>query len=184
MRALDLDGNDDIGFVHKVRPIIDGVLRIVEPPVFYVVKVDSWFGDKWLGFSNKLAGAVGVQHRATLRVPPFVPSRVVSQRYFSRATNGEYVDGNAAQLHIEQTSEDNARRLMSVVCPDAGVFWWTGSTRGNDRGALMAYLPTPDGHTGWYAELEKTDRWRVARTVCTTARELSSYAATLGDTAE
>lgn len=178
MIALDLDDNDDIGFVHEVRPIIEGVLRVVEPAELYVVKIDSWFGDKWLGFSNKLVGSVGVQYRATLRMPPFVPARVVSQRFFRRDMTRKYVDENTTlKLHIEQTSEDNAKRLMSVVCPNAAVFWWSGSTRRNQRGALMAYLPTPEGHGGWYAELEQGDVWRVARALCTTARELSSYAA-------
>lgn len=180
MLALDIDEHDDIGFVHHVRPIIEGVLRVVGPPELYIVKVDNWFGDKWLGFSNKLVGAVGVQNRATLRVPPFVPARVVSQRFLRRDSNGQYVDENTTlKLHIEQTSEDNAKRLMSAVCPNAAVFWWSGNTRTNQRGALMAYLPSPDGHHGWYAELKKGDTWSVAQAVCTTARELSSYAASM-----
>ena len=66
--AFDLDDNDDIGFVHQVRPIVAGVLRVVEPVEVYLVKVDNWFGENWLGFSNKLVGAVGVQYRQTLRV--------------------------------------------------------------------------------------------------------------------
>lgn len=179
--ALDLDDNDDIGFVHEVKPIIEGVLRVVEPPELYIVKVDSWFGDKWLGFSNKLVGAVGVQYRATLRVPPFVPARVISQRFLQRGTNGAYRDEDTTlKLHVEQTSEDNAKRLMSVVCPKAAVFWWTGSTRSNQRGVLMAYLPTPDGHNGWYAEFKKVSDWKVAQTLRTTARELASYATNVG----
>ena len=40
----------------------------------------------------------------------------------------------------------------------------------------MTYLPTADGHTGWYAELKKVAGWRVAKTLCTTATELASYA--------
>jgi hypothetical protein len=84
------------------------------------------------------------------------------------------------KLHIEQTSEGNAKRLMSVVCPNAAVFWWSGSTRKNQRGAVMAYLPTPEGHNGWYAEFKKIDDWSVTQTVGTTARELSSYATNVG----
>jgi hypothetical protein len=69
---------------------------------------------------------------------------------------------------------------MSVVCPKAAVFWWTGSTRSNQRGVLMAYLPTPDGHNGWYAEFKKVSDWKVAQTLRTTARELASYATNVG----
>ena len=33
------------------------------------------------------------------------------------------------------------------------------------------------GHgNGWYAEFKKVDEWKVAQTLRTTARELSSYA--------
>jgi hypothetical protein len=41
----------------------------------------------------------------------------------------------------------------------------------------MAYLPTAEGHTGWYAELKFANGREVARTLQTTARELASYAA-------
>jgi hypothetical protein len=175
--AFALDETDDIGFVHRVRPITAGALRVVEPREVYVVKIDNWFGDKWLGFSNKLVGAVGVQNRKTLRVPPFVPSRVRSQRFFVHDANGAYVLANAPQeLHLEQTSEDNARRVMSVVCPDAAAFWWSGDTRRNRRGCLMAYLPTDDGHVGWYAEFQANDAWTLSKTLCTTAQELAAYA--------
>jgi hypothetical protein len=87
---------------------------------------------------------------------------------------------------------------MANVCPSAAVFWWSGDTRRNQRGCLMAYLPTTvglddankgsprdrailkaDGHTGWYAEFKKVDEWRVANALCTTAQELSSYAASV-----
>lgn len=177
MPTLDLDDDDDLGFIDAVRPIIDGVVRAVEPAELYVVKVDSWFGDNWLGFSNKLRGLVGVQYRKTLRVPPFVPARVVSQRFFRREANQAHGhERTASKLHLEQTSAANAKRLMSLVAPKAAVFWWSGSTRRNQRGALMAYLPTPNGHVGWYAAFKNTDDWKVARALCTTARELSSYA--------
>lgn len=178
---LDLGQDDDVGFVEPVRAIIRGVLRMVEPDELYLVKIDSWFGDKWLGFSNKLMGAAGIQHRVTLRVPPFVPARVVSERFLRHTSKGDYIEANTTvRLHVEQASEENARRLMSVVCPKAAVFWWSGCTRANQRGALMAYLPTTEGHNGWYAEFKKVDDWRPAKTLCTTALELASYAANLG----
>ena len=176
MLAFDLDDKDDIDFVHAVQPIVEGVVRIVEPAELYLVKIDSWFGDKWLGFSNKVLGAFGIQYRKTLRVPPFVPARVVSERFYRRGVTSSYDLHTSASLHVEQSSEDNARRRMSVVCPDAAIVWWTGTTRSNQRGALMAYLPTPDGHSGWYAELKKVEGWRVAQTSCTSVRELESYA--------
>lgn len=180
MWARDFDDDDDLGFIRAVMPIVDGVLRVVEPPEFHLVKIDNWFGAKWLGFSNKILGAAGVHRRATLRVPPFVPTRVVAQRFFRRAPNGEYVgEPTTVYLHVDQTSEANAKRLMSIVCPNAAVIWWSGSTRENQRGSLMVYYPTPEGHGGWYTELEYVDGWKVANTLCTTTRELSSLASSV-----
>lgn len=178
--VFDLNEHDDIGFAQQVRPIVAGVLHVVEPLEVYLVKIDNWFGEKWLGFSNKLVGAVGVQYRQTLRVPPFVPARVVAQRFHRREADGDYIEGDAAlNLHVEQTSEDNARRLMSVVCPNAAVFWWSGGSRTNQRGSLMAYLPTSSGHSGWYADFKKVHEWSVGKALCTTTRELSTYAASV-----
>ena len=79
---------DAIGFVHEVRAIVAGVLHVVAPAAYYLVKLDSWFGDKWLGFSNKLMGTAAVHYHRTLRVPPFVPARVISQRFFRREAHG------------------------------------------------------------------------------------------------
>lgn len=185
--AYDLDENDDIGFVHQVRPIVAGVLRTVEAAEVYVVKIDNWFGDRWLGFSHKLLGAAGVSYRETLRVPPFVPARVASQRFFRRGADGGYVEEDSQlSLHVDQTSEGNAQRQMAAVCPRAAVFWWSGSTRANQRGSLMAYFPTvvrdreaipAGGHGGWYADFKKVREWSVGKTRRTTAQELSTFAA-------
>jgi hypothetical protein len=111
-------------------------------------------------------------------VPPFVPARILAQQRFLRADDGGYERSvSLMALHVKQSSEDNFRRLMSTVCPQAAVFWWSGSSLHNRRGCVMAYLPTPSGHTGWYADFRYTDRWSVAGTVHTSARELSDYAA-------
>lgn len=177
--AFDLEQNDDLGFVRIVQPIVAGVLKVIAPSEVYLVKVDNWFGPSWLGFSHKALGVLGVQHRHTLRVPPFVPARIRSQRllrYQSMTGTNEQARWKRANLHIAQQGTANDARLMSRVCPNAAVFWLSGHSGTNQRGCLMSYLPTDDGHTGWYAGFRQTDRWRVADTVCTTANELSNYA--------
>ena len=152
------------------------MLRLVEPSEVYLVKIDSWFGTSWLGFSHKILGKLGV-NQSPLRVPPFVPGRVRSQSFYRRAGSTGYQRADSPlPLHVEQPSSDNARRLMSTLCPAAAAFWWTGDTRRNRRGCLMAYLPSHGDHTGWYAEYRLTDRWIVGRTRRTTAQELADYA--------
>ena len=175
--ALDLDDRDDIDFVHYLQPILAGALRQAAAPDAYVVKLDSWFGASWLGFSFKALGRLGVSNRRTLRVPPFVPTRVVSQRFYRRAPSGRYDAGPAPViLHIVQTSEDNQRRLMSAVCPGAAALWWSGSSRPNQRACAMSYLPSDDGHVAWYAEFQRTRAWTLVRTVGTSRHELAELA--------
>jgi hypothetical protein len=175
--ALDLDDGDDIGFVHALQPVIVGVVRVVEPSEVYLVKIDSWFGTSWLGFSHKILGKIGI-NQSPLRVPPFVPGRVRSQSFYRHADSARYQRADSPlQLHVEQPGSENARRLMSTLCPAAAAFWWSGDTRRNRRGCLMAYLPSQGDHIGWYAEYRLTDRWIVGRTRRTTAQELADYAA-------
>lgn len=176
--TFDLNEKDDAPFIEgHVRPLVEGVLRVVNAEEVYLVKVDSWFGEKWLGFSNKELGAFGVQYRETLRVPPFVPARIRSERFFRRAGDRQFEATTAPlSLHVAQSSKANARRLMSVVCPNAAVIWWSGESRTNGRGCLMAYLPTSEGHAGWYVEFKRVEDWLIATTLGTTTAELSKYA--------
>ncbi len=56
--------------------------------------------------------------------------------------------------------------------PGRAAFWWSGNTRSNGRGALMAYLPSEY----WYAAYRRTDRWVLGQTKHTSAAELAAYA--------
>ncbi|MBP6840255.1 MAG: hypothetical protein KA190_23350 [Kofleriaceae bacterium] len=178
MIELNVQPGDDAGFVAQIQAIVAGLVRVAAPRELYLVRVDNWFGASWLGFSHKVMGAFGVAHRRTLAVPPFVPARVVSQRFLRRQPDGAYSrEATTLRLHIAQRSEDNRRRSMAEVCPDAAVCWWSGQTTQNARGALMAYVPTTEGHVGWYAEFRKLETWGVARTRGVTVHELATYAA-------
>ena len=173
---LDLHSSDDIGFVHIVRPIMEGVVQIHEPSEIYLVKIANWFGSRWLSFSHKTLGALGIGYYE-LRVPPFVPRRVVSETFLVRRRTAYESESAPARLHIEQTSASNASRKVSALAPQAALFWWSGATRSNGRGSLMAHVPSPQGHAGWYAEFKKDGDWKVANALCTTAAEIASLAA-------
>ncbi|MBK9033170.1 MAG: hypothetical protein IPL61_18180 [Myxococcales bacterium] len=174
---LHLEDGDDVGFVHQVRRIITGALELTSPAEAYVVKIDGWFSERWFGFSHKALGALRIANHVTLRIPPFVPARVVSERYLIRAPSGTLEPADApCGLHLEQTSTDNARRLVSAVAPQAALCWWSAQSRRDGRGALMAYLPTADGHAGWYAELANHDGWRFTRLKGTSRAEVELLA--------
>ncbi|MGC4093053.1 MAG: hypothetical protein QM756_35230 [Polyangiaceae bacterium] len=172
---LELDESDDIQFVHMIRPVIVGVLKDLTPPQAYVVKVNQWFGPRWLHFSHKALGALRVTS-LDLCIPPFVPARVISETYYER-TGGTLNQAAASlRLHIEQSSAQNARRHLRELCPDAALFWWTGDTLRSGRGTLMAYLPGHEGHSAWYAEFKRTERWQYALTRRISSAELDRFA--------
>ena len=103
---LDIEQEDDdrtfLGYVHAV---IDRIL--VEPVTgIYITKVDAWFGERWVGFAGKTLGAAGVHFRDELRIPPFVPNRVVHSAYLQRQASGACIAAPPpVALHLSQRSE-------------------------------------------------------------------------------
>src|ERR1700751_5492356 len=77
---------DAAEFMDKLRALVAGVARSYEPARLYVVRIDNWFGPKWMHFAGKFTAgkgaAIGV-HKVTPHVPPFVPHRVVAERVFA-----------------------------------------------------------------------------------------------------
>ena len=85
---------DSAEFMKKVQALALGVARDYEPARLYVVRIDNWFGPKWMRFAGKFTAgkgfAIGV-HKTTLHVPPFVPHRVIAERVFA----GPNCDGDS-----------------------------------------------------------------------------------------
>lgn len=174
---LDLDDDDDPAFAEVVQRVIVGVALATAPPELVVVKIDNWFGNKWLGFSHKVHGALGLW-RDELRIPPFVPARVVARTFFSRRPDGPGYVRMVPRfaIHVRQTSAANDVRRVKDLAPESALFWWSGKSARNGRGSLMAYVPTQDGHTGWHAELQSDGPWRVVGTTRTTPAEIAAFA--------
>ena len=77
---------DSNEFMRKVQALVVGVPRDYVPARLYVIRVDNWFGPKWMHFAGKVSVGkhfyAGI-HKVTLHVPPFVPHRVVAERVFA-----------------------------------------------------------------------------------------------------
>ncbi len=177
MIKLPVDRDDDEHFVSAVEAVISGVVETHRIHDVIAVKVDNWFGSKWLGFSHKTLGALGVHRREDLPVPPFVPSRVVSESRFVRDSDTASFDAAALDqsVHVPQSSPENKSRRLSLVFPNTALFWWCGRSAPNARGALMCYLPTQGGHTGWYAGYRREGGWSESDSVLVTEAELSRF---------
>ena len=86
---FDQDAGDDASFVNEVAALVEGAVELAEPEAVLIVKIDSWFGSRWLGFSHKAMGAFGVANGTPLVIPPFVPNRVVSGRRAGRYSSAD-----------------------------------------------------------------------------------------------
>jgi len=104
-----------------------------------------------------------------LTLPPFVPSRVVSQhRFLSEGAR----PGPQQRLHVWQPSAENLHRYADIVVHEASVFWYSGGTKENNRASFMAYVLTPEGHWPWYIGLRKKETWEVVEALGISRGEL------------
>jgi hypothetical protein len=139
---------DSAEFMEKARAFAIGVAQDYEPARLYVIRIDNWFGPKWMHFAGKFTAgkrargvptaAIGV-HKTRLHVPPFVPSRVVGQRVFVGPDYEETVA--AAPLHIECPSKLALTRRIADIDKDAAFVWFSGESEAQKRGPVMVYWP-------------------------------------------
>lgn len=84
--SLRCSKGTQLSFLGKVRSLLVGVADDYEPERLYVIRIDNWFGPKWMHFAGKISVGkhfyAGI-HKVTLHVPPFVPHRVVAERVFA-----------------------------------------------------------------------------------------------------
>jgi hypothetical protein len=139
---------DSAEFMKKVQALVVGVARDYEPARLYVIRIDNWFGPKWMHFAGKFSAGkhfyAGI-HKVTLRVPPFVPHRVVGERVFA----GPNYDETLARppLHIECASMLALTRRIADVDKEAAFVWFSGQSEVQKRGSIMVYLPVASAPT-------------------------------------
>jgi hypothetical protein len=132
---------DSAHFVEKVRALAIGVARDYEPARLYVVRIDNWFGPKWMHFAGKFSVASGLGvgvHKTRLHVPPFVPQRVLAERVFAGPSYEEIV--MRSPLHIECTSKEALHRRIEDIDIDAVFLWFSSESEEQKRGAVMVYV--------------------------------------------
>jgi hypothetical protein len=174
---ITLEFDDAPGFIRHVEHAVNGVFRRHSPETGVLVKINNWFGSNWLGFSGKALGALGVWNKPhnqpadNIRIPPFVPTRVVSQRRFAAPTYEEVVSGKP--IHIRVPSNLALLRKAATAEPRTALLWYSGNSRTAGRGAIMAYVPIGNSYWPWYAALETGDPWRVTETRDTKREDLS-----------
>ena len=157
--------HDAEAFVKIVDDVSNGILAAHQPARLRLVHVDNWFGPKWLGFSAQLAGGDEIwmsPDQTTL--PPFVPGRILAEQLWQRGDASAYeaIDAGAS-IHVAQTSKANLKRLATVVAPGEAIVWYSGNSATNQRGSLMAYIPSNDAYRTFYVQLLANPHWVVAQ---------------------
>jgi hypothetical protein len=139
---------DSSEFMRKAQTLVAGVARDYEPAYLYGIRIDNWFGPKWLHFAGKLSGGkhfyTGI-HKLALHVPPFVPHRVVAERVFAGPNYEETVA--RPPLHIECASMLALTRRIDEVDKEAAFVWFSGKSEVQKRGSIMVYLPAASAPT-------------------------------------
>jgi hypothetical protein len=138
---------DSAEFVDVVRALAVGIARDHQPARLYVIRIDNWFGPRWLYFSGKVLGQLGV-YKNEVTVPPFVPHRVVAEGVFAGPGYEETVV--APPLHIECKSSDAVVRRIAEIDADAAFVWFSGESEVQKRGSVMIYLPVYSDDSGFY----------------------------------
>jgi hypothetical protein len=160
---LQSTSKDDPSFVQLVSSIVDALLLQHAPEIIAIIAVDNWFDHKWLNFSGKILGALGVW-KDPLTIPPFHPDRIIDQTVYRMSRQKQYEQMEAPPLHIPQRSSQNLNRELKRVT-DSGVFvWWSGNTDANAKGSFMAYIQNGTDATSWYASFDRHDRWTINKT--------------------
>jgi hypothetical protein len=165
-------------FIRQVEQVVNGLMCRHAPETVVLIKIDNYFGSKWLGFSGKALGAIAIWFNPSynpaniVRVPPFVPNRVVSQRRFSAPTY-EQVDCGEP-IHKRMPSRVALNRPVTTAAPNSSLVWYSGESKVTGRGAVMAYVPAGDSYWLWYAALEAGESWSVTETLDIKREDLAS----------
>jgi len=169
MVRLPRDPSDDPAFTDLAERAVNGAAARSSAMLIHVVKIDSWFGDRWYSFSGKLLGVAGMR-MAKLTIPPFHPNRVVSEVcYRNSGTPGPVAV--ETPLHAARTSQSNLRNFFEGMGDSVTAAWYSGATQAGGRGSIMVYTSTREGTSGWYAGLERRCEWRVVKHVGIDRRE-------------
>ena len=178
---ITLQADDAPEFVSVVEDVVNGILRRYSPATLILIKIDNWFGSRWLGFEGKALGAVGVGMNVNkgqtgeIRIPLFVPARVVVQRRFVAPLFREVEAGQPIHKHIP--SSEALHRKAALAARDVALVWYSGNSKSNGRGSLMSYLPLDSVYWAWFVDLEQGTPWRIAEIRGITADDFSSIAA-------
>lgn len=164
MIDLGTDPDDDRGFIELISRLTAGAAVTHRPFDLLIYKINNWFDHKWLGFSGKTLGALGVW-AWPLTLPPFVSNRVIRGWYYQRdEVGGGYSEkASPPDVHHKGWSAQNLHRRCEEIVPASALLWFSGNSATNGRGSLMAYIPVAYQELWpWYIAFTRDGEWKKA----------------------
>jgi len=175
--GLTVKEDDDPGFINLVQRLIHGVVSTKKPNAYCVVRIDNWFSERWLNFSGKTLGALGVHKRPNTTFPPIVPSRVRSYtlfKWFSEKDDYRNVE-KFHSVHKWQQSGTNLQNFVINAFPDAAFFWFSGNSKENQRGSLMGYVSSSGECWTWFLEFQMKGEWKQTKRASITPEQVAFF---------
>jgi hypothetical protein len=170
---IKVSEGDAEGFIAKAEVCAKGLLRLVRPAEFILVRINNWFGPKWLPFSAPTNDPDAGILAKNLSLPLFVPNRVIEQRNF-RAPEYEELAGEPS-VHIPTRTSYARQHLMSDLLPSTAILWFSGNSRVNGRGSVLVYLPVGERYHAWYAGWSGSGIWQLVLVKGTAAQDLIRF---------
>jgi hypothetical protein len=166
---------DDPAFLNTVDRLTTALLGLHNPDELYLIRLDNWFDQKWLGFSGigrvrfdgaPMEVALDDLSQDQLTFPPSTPKRVVTEHYFARTTKGYFQEQASPQrVHrwlLEHSACNLQRRVISFS--RSGLFvWFTSLSAKNDRASVMVYSAASGSMSAWFASFVKERTWKLHR---------------------
>jgi hypothetical protein len=161
--------HDDAEFLTLAQRITNGAIAALQVREAYLVHIDNWFDFKWLRWRRT--------RENELRVPPFSPNRVLSEKHFAWDVQESAWVSIGLQKPLNYWQAGGSWHAMSIdrLAERATFIWYSGNTTTNKVGSLMLYLSGAGGYA-WYASFRKDEHWSVVDECEITRRELESFA--------
>jgi hypothetical protein len=162
--------HDDVAFLTLTQRIMNGAVAALQVREVYLVHIDNWFDFKWVGWKTKKGAK-------ELRVPPFSPNRVQTEKHFVwDVPVSAWISGGLRKpLYYWPAEGSWLAPRIDQLAKRAAFIWYSGNTTTNEVGSLMLYLSGAGGYR-WYASFRKGECWTVADECEITRRELESFA--------
>jgi hypothetical protein len=175
MITLEPSEKIDYSFVAIVERVLNNTLQLHQPAEVYLVQIDNWFDHKWLEFDTSRIDTDDLGWRAKLRLPPFEPSRVVSQLHFQKHSSEPllYEGSSSNPLHILSSN-----RTLAQICSSGAFVWYSYVGNRSDQGSLMVYLNNDGKGSAWYASFTKNPDWQVNKMKGASKQELTDLMTT------